>query len=231
MTLKNGFGEYLLFVLSANEWRDQLFVFPPKKTPMWKWHCSIAQLSCCMMSKQSIDWFLESSRAWRFFSPERSLNQPKATCVCIRSINQSNHSISICLLFLFCLRVYISRSYKNCSIDFCDCFPTYTFSLEMGGRYWVNSAGEGMGNLRHAICICRDASLWKSKMWRLSFFGLPPPPPPRISVTNHPLTLPISGNCLGHYMKSYMRYRPLQFHDNLPHDNLCQWWNRCKNAP
>ena len=33
-----------------------------------------------------------------------------------------------------------------------------------------------MGNLRHAICICRDASLWKSKMWRLSFFALPPTP-------------------------------------------------------
>ena len=28
------------------------------------------------------------------FSPERSLNQPKATHVCIRSINQSNCSIS-----------------------------------------------------------------------------------------------------------------------------------------
>ena len=44
------------------------------------------------------------------FSPERSLNQPKATRVCIRSINQSNYSVSICLLFLFCLRVFISRS-------------------------------------------------------------------------------------------------------------------------
>ena len=73
-----------------------------------------------------------------------------------------------------------------------------------------------MGNLRHAICICRDARLWKSKMWRLSLFALPPPPPhPRISMTNLPLTLsltlPISGNCLGHHMKSYMRYRPSQF--------------------
>ena len=48
-----------------------------------------------------------------FFSPERSLNQPKATRVCIRSINQSNHSISVRLLFLFCSRVLISRSYEN----------------------------------------------------------------------------------------------------------------------
>ena len=47
------------------------------------------------------------------FSPERSLNQPKATRVCIRSINQSNRSISVRLLFLFCSHVFISRSYEN----------------------------------------------------------------------------------------------------------------------
>ena len=50
------------------------------------------------------------------FSPERLLNQPKATRVCIRSINQSNRSISVRFLFLFCSRVFISRSYKNRSI-------------------------------------------------------------------------------------------------------------------
>ena len=37
----------------------------------------------------------------------------KATRVCIRSINQSNRSISFRLLFLFCSRVFISRSYEN----------------------------------------------------------------------------------------------------------------------
>ena len=66
-----------------------------------------------MTSKRSIGWFLESSWAWTFFSPERSLNQPKATRVCIRSINQSNRSISVRLLFLFCSRVFIPRSYEN----------------------------------------------------------------------------------------------------------------------
>ena len=45
------------------------------------------------------------------FSAERWLNQPKATRVCIRSINQSNRSkISVRL------RVSISRSYENRSI-------------------------------------------------------------------------------------------------------------------
>ena len=67
-----------------------------KKTPML--HCSIGQSCCSMTSKR----FLESS-----------LNQPKARCVCIRSINQSNCCISVRLLFLFCSRVFISRSYEN----------------------------------------------------------------------------------------------------------------------
>ena len=53
------------------------------------------------------------------FSPERSLNQPKATGFCIRSISQSNRSIFVRLLFLFCSRVFISRSYENRSNKFC----------------------------------------------------------------------------------------------------------------
>ena len=51
------------------------------------------------------------------FRAERSLNQPKARCVCIRSINQSNRCISVLLLFLFCSRVFISRSYENRSVS------------------------------------------------------------------------------------------------------------------
>ena len=47
------------------------------------------------------------------FSAELSLNQPKATRVCIRSTNQSIRSISLRLLFLFCSHVLISRSYEN----------------------------------------------------------------------------------------------------------------------
>ena len=52
----------------------------------------------------------------KFFSPERSLNQPKTARVCIRSINQSKRSISVRLLFQFCSRAFISRSYENRSI-------------------------------------------------------------------------------------------------------------------
>ena len=49
-------------------------------------------------------------------SAKHLLNQPKAMRVCICSMYQSNHYISVCLLFLFCLRVFIKRSYKNRSI-------------------------------------------------------------------------------------------------------------------
>ena len=50
------------------------------------------------------------------FSPERSLNQPKATLRLYSLDNQSNRSISARRLFLFCSHVFISRSYKNRSI-------------------------------------------------------------------------------------------------------------------
>ena len=69
------------------------FLFPPKKALIWRRHCSIGQSCCSMKSKRSIGWFLESSRAWLFLT--RSLNQPKATRGCIRSINQLNRSISV----------------------------------------------------------------------------------------------------------------------------------------
>ena len=108
MTLKNGFGKCSLFGLSANGWKDQkhdLFVFPPKKIK-----------SCCSMtSKRSIGWFLEilGHEVFSLISSVRLKNQPKATQVCIRSINQSNLSISVHLFFLCCSRVLFSRSYEN----------------------------------------------------------------------------------------------------------------------
>ena len=97
--------------------KHELFVFPPKKILIKRRHCSIGQSSCSMTSKGSIDWLLESSRAWSFFTRVFA-NQPKPTPVCIRSINRSNRCIPVRLFFLFCSRVFISRSYKNRSITF-----------------------------------------------------------------------------------------------------------------
>ena len=47
------------------------------------------------------------------FSAERSLDQPKATRVCFRSINQWNRSISVRLLFLFCSRFHFKVIRKS----------------------------------------------------------------------------------------------------------------------
>ena len=75
MALKNGFAKCSLFALSASGWKDlSLFVFPPKKTLIRGRHCAIGQSRCSMTSKQSIGWFLESSRAWSFFT--RACAQP-----------------------------------------------------------------------------------------------------------------------------------------------------------
>ena len=95
-----------------------LFVFPPKKTLMRRRHCSISQSCCSMASKRSIDWFLwflESSRV-----SERSLDQPKATRVCIRSIPIKSlylRSFVVSVLFArFHFRVYKNPSNEDLSI-------------------------------------------------------------------------------------------------------------------
>ena len=79
-----------------------IFVFPPKKTLIWRRHCSIDQSCCSMTSKQ----FLESSSGMKFVYPSVRLANQKQRCVCIRFIHQSNRSISVRLLFLFCSRVF-----------------------------------------------------------------------------------------------------------------------------
>ena len=50
------------------------------------------------------------------FSAERSLNQPKARCVCIRSINQSNRFISGRLLFLFFVRAFSFQGHTKIAL-------------------------------------------------------------------------------------------------------------------
>ena len=59
---------YLIYQPLDKEIKHGLFVFLPKKTIIWRRHCSISQSCCSMRSKRSIDWFLESPRAWSFFA-------------------------------------------------------------------------------------------------------------------------------------------------------------------
>ena len=48
-----------------------------------------------------------------FLSPERALNQPKATSVCIRSINQSNSSVSVRYYFYLFARFHFKVIRKS----------------------------------------------------------------------------------------------------------------------
>ena len=55
MTLKNGFGKCYFVICFISQWMKRskhgLFVFPPKKTLIWRRHCSIGQSCCSMTSK------------------------------------------------------------------------------------------------------------------------------------------------------------------------------------
>ena len=54
----------------------------------------------------------------KFFHPSIRLTNKKNHVRLICTINESNRSISIHLLFLFCSRIFILKSYENHSIKF-----------------------------------------------------------------------------------------------------------------
>ena len=88
-----------------------LFFFPPKKTVMWRRYNVLFDWAIVLQYDVKAKYLLISrkfSDITELFSPERLLNQPKAKRVCICWI-----SYFVRLLFLFCSRVSISRSYEN----------------------------------------------------------------------------------------------------------------------
>ena len=146
-------------------------LFPAKEKPNMEKAISIGQSCCSMKSKQSIGWFLESSPAWRFFI-QGSLNQPNTTHVCICLMNQSNCSISVCLLFLFCLYVFISRSYKNCS-------KMNQWRLKLILTIWKNqTAPQGAKKDSFAACFWGKLKL-ACTIQKVSLTCTPHPPPPK----------------------------------------------------
>ena len=125
--LESGFDKCLIFVLSANGWKDQnmasLFSHQRKsqygESIVWLanhvpvWHQRKVQVMQQVISRKF--------SGMKFFHPSVRLTNPKAKCICIRWINQSNHSISIRLLFLFWLHILMSRSYENSSKNWPEC--------------------------------------------------------------------------------------------------------------
>ena len=73
------------FICFISQWMKRtkhgLFVFPPKKTLIWRRHCAIDQSCCSMTSKR----FLESSSSMKFFQPRvRLTNQKPGAFVSVR---------------------------------------------------------------------------------------------------------------------------------------------------
>ena len=93
-------------------------------------------LQCDVKAKYRLSWFLESSRAWSVFLPERSLNQTNSTPVYIRLINQSNRSISVRLFAHFHIKVIRKSLYL------------------LGTSVWNHDGdgdGDGSGNVENTI--------------------------------------------------------------------------------
>ena len=137
----------------------------PTKTLIWTGHCSIGQSCYSMTSKRNIDLFLKSSRAWSFFT--------RTTRVCIRWINQSNRSISVRLLFIFCSRVFISRSHENpcslCWVSFvCLCLSSVEWTLLWGnisGSLFLEGSFFGIRDFPYLKLSIRDCPYLKSEIW------------------------------------------------------------------
>ena len=114
MTLKSGFCTCLLFYQPMDEKiKTSPLSYPVKenlriKKVLFDWPI-VLQYDV----KANYRLISRKLSGIKFFSPECSLNQPKVTRICIHSTNQSDTSISVHLLFLFYLRIFISRSYEN----------------------------------------------------------------------------------------------------------------------
>ena len=107
--------------------KNGVFVFPPKNPWYGEGIVRFANpVAVWRQSEVSFDFWKVLGH--EVFSPKRSLNQPEATLFCTRSINQSNRSIVVRLLLLFCSRVFISRSCENRSIY---SHIAYDFQIEL----------------------------------------------------------------------------------------------------
>ena len=95
-----------------------LFVFPPKKTLIWRRHCSIGQSCCSMTSKRRIYWFLESSRAWSFFNANvRLTNQKPPAFVSVRYITNQIAQFPFVCCFCF-VRAFSFQGHTKIALTF-----------------------------------------------------------------------------------------------------------------
>ena len=110
-----------------------LFVFPPKKTHIWRRHCSIGQSCYSITSKRSIDSFLESSSGWIFFQPSFRLISRKLSRARFVSVRQTSQIALFPFVCSFCIvrafsfqgqtkTLYRKDQYATCRV--CSSQPT-----------------------------------------------------------------------------------------------------------
>ena len=103
MTLKNGFGKCYFVICFISQWMKRskhgLFVFPPKKTLIWRRHCSIGQSCCSMTSK------------YRLIS--RKFSGMKFFHLSFRLTNQKPRAFVSVLSFVCCFSFVCSFSFQG----------------------------------------------------------------------------------------------------------------------
>ena len=80
-----------------------LFVFPPKKTLIWRRHCSIGQSCCSMTSKRSIGLISRKLSGMKFLHPSvRLTNQRPRAFVSARETNKIALFPFVCFFCFVC---------------------------------------------------------------------------------------------------------------------------------
>ena len=122
-----------MFVICfISQWMERtkhgLFVFPPKKTLIWRRHCSIDQSCCSMTSKQ----FLESYSGMKFVYPSvRLANQKPGAFVSVRCTNQIALFPFVCC---FCfVRAFSFQGHTK--IALCRSACDYSLPISKGTMY------------------------------------------------------------------------------------------------
>ena len=116
MTLTSVRVRYLIYQPVDEKIKTWLLRFPSKENPNME--KALFDWPIVLQYDVKANYRLISTKfsGMKFFHPSvRLTNQNPRVCICSITM-QSNRSISVRLLFLFCSRVFISRLYENRSI-------------------------------------------------------------------------------------------------------------------
>ena len=118
VSVSQGGGAFLICFIGqlwTKRSKHGLLVFPPKKIPIWRRHCSIGQSCCTMTSKRSISWFLQSSLGMKFFHLSICLPYQKPRAFV--SIQWTNQIVLFLFVCCFCFgRAFSFQGHKKIAL-------------------------------------------------------------------------------------------------------------------